>query len=141
VPIEILPFTPEDVGEALALWRRSEGIGLFGESPERLAACVRSQPLSLIAREDGLLIGAVLCTHDGRRGYLHHLAVAETHRRHGIGRRLVQGCISALGRIGIPRCHLFVHRGNAAALAFWSLSGWTERKDVVMMSRDLVPEG
>jgi ribosomal protein S18 acetylase RimI-like enzyme len=142
MPAEILPFTARDIPEALELWRRSEGIGLFGETPERLAGCLDRNPeLSFVAREGGALVGAVLCTFDGRRGFLHHLAVAPTHRRRQIGERLAAACLTGLERLGSPRCHLFVHRGNREALAFWTRAGWSERSDVIMMSRDLAPGG
>jgi ribosomal protein S18 acetylase RimI-like enzyme len=38
----------------------------------------------------GVILGAVLCGNDGRRGYLHHLAVAAEWRRRGIGKALVR---------------------------------------------------
>ena len=141
MPIEILAFTPADIPEALELWRRTEGVGLFGETPDQLASCLDRNPgLSFIGRDGGVLVGAVLGTHDGRRGFVHHLAVAASHRRCGIGGRLVGQCLAELRRLGIPRCHLFVHRHNDDALEFWSHSGWSRRDDVIMMSRTLSPE-
>ncbi len=139
---EIAPFTREDIAEVFELWRGSEGIGLFGDTPEVIASCLERSPgLSFIARDGGELVGAVLCTHDGRRGYLHHLAVARSHHRLGIGSRLADRCLAALKALGIARCHLFVRNGNDSALAFWSSTGWRTRDDVVMMSRTLSDQG
>ena len=139
--VEIVRFTPEDIPEALELWRQSEGMGLFGETPELLASCLERNPgLSSVARDGGTLVGAVLCTHDGRRGYLQHLAVARSHRRRCIGGLLVAACVAGLERLGLPRCHLFVQRGNDEAVAFWTRAGWSRRTDLVMMSRTLARE-
>jgi putative acetyltransferase len=66
-----------------------------------------------------MMAGAVLCGHDGRRGYLHHLAVAESHRRGGIGRQLVERCLTGLRSIGIMKCHLFIFIDNDIGLDFW----------------------
>ena len=71
-------FRIKDYDAVFALWRRSEGVGL-NESDTRaaIASFLRRNPRhSFIAEKQGRIIGAVLCGHDGRRGYLHHLAVA-----------------------------------------------------------------
>ena len=63
---------------------------------------------SFTAWSEGQLIGTVLCGHDGRRGYIHHLMVHPDHRRKGLGQSLVSRCMFALTRIGIQKVHLFV---------------------------------
>src|SRR5580692_3692620 len=96
----IEPMTIADFDDVTALWQKTEGVGL-NESDTREAIAIfleRNPGLSLIARDGRRkIIGAVLCGHDGRRGYLHHLAVASEHRRQGIGKTLVEACLSKLG--------------------------------------------
>ncbi len=135
----IRELTIADYDAALALWRTSEGIGLSAaDSKENIAAYLERNPgMSLCAVENGRLCAAALCGHDGRRGYLHHVAVAATHRKQGIGAALVARCLDALRAHGIQKCHLFVHKDNATALAFWRRFRWTERDDLVMLSFDL----
>lgn len=138
--MEIREFTIADYEEVLTLWRSSEGIGL-GESDTREATAAflaRNPGLCFIAREGGVLVGAVLCGHDGRRAYLHHLAVAVAHRRRGVGRALAARCVKSVRALGIPRCHLFVFRTNESARAFWERKGWWERDDLWMMTRDIL---
>ena len=138
--MDIQGFTIADYDEALSLWQASEGIGL-GESDTReaIAAFLTHNPgLCFVARDDGLLVGAVLCGCDGRRAYLHHLAVAASHRRRGAGRLLATRCVEALRALGISRCHLFVVRTDEAARAFWEREGWWERDDLWMMTRDVI---
>ena len=88
-----------------------------------------------VARDKQTLIAAVLGGHDGRRGYLHHLAVARSHRGQGIGRALAERVLVALGAEGIHKCHLMVRADSADALAFWAHIGWIQRADLVPMSR------
>jgi len=138
--LEIRPFTIDDYDEAFELWRGAEGVGLRGsaDSREGIARYLqRNQGSSFVARQGGTLVGAVLCGHDGRRGFLHHLAVAESHRQRGIGAALARKCLASLREAGIPRCLLFVHAGNEGAQEFWSHEGWSLRGDVEMMSVDL----
>ena len=46
------------------------------------------------------------------------LAVAPSHRRQGIGKRLVAEGLAALAREGIQKCHLLVFAGNAEGRRF-----------------------
>jgi ribosomal protein S18 acetylase RimI-like enzyme len=140
--VEIRELSAADVAAALALWRRSEGVALTGDTAATLTDYLARNPgLSFVAFEGGALVGAVLCGHDGRRGYLHHLAVAPAQRRRGIGTALVRCCLAGLEALEIVKCHLFVQRGNEGALAFWRRAGWAERSDLVTMSRALRARG
>jgi len=128
-------FRLSDYDAVLTLWRRTEGVGL-NESDTRSAVASylrRNAGLSCVAAQGGEIVGAVLCGHDGRRGYLHHLAVARRHRRRGIGRRLVAACLAKLGRLGITRCNLFIFADNAAGKKFWAHRGWKLRRELRLM--------
>ncbi|HXT15988.1 MAG TPA: GNAT family N-acetyltransferase [Gemmatimonadaceae bacterium] len=134
--ISVREFKDTDYDSVTALWRAAAGVTLR-DADERtpLTAYLARQPgLSFVAEEDGAIVGAVLCGTDGRRGYLQHLAVASTHRRRGIGRRLAESCTHALAARGIMKCHLMVVSDNDAARAFWMRLGWTPRDDVQLMS-------
>jgi len=84
-------------------------------------------------------IDAVLCSHDGRRGYLDHLAVKESQRLHGIGKALVLRCLYNLMRVGIRRWNLYVFEGNQDAIEFWKKIGWSPKLNMVMMSQPISP--
>ena len=135
--VVIREMSIQDYGEVLALWRVSEGVGLSdADSEESIARYLDRNPgLSFVARDGEHLVGAVLCGHDGRRGYIHHLAVGKSHRRQGLGRALVERCLSALRRDGIGKCHIFVFADHQDTIAFWKSIGWTQRVELVMMSQ------
>ena len=126
----------EDYDRVLALWQRSDGIVLREvDEREPIRRYLERNPgLSFVWEDDRTIAGAVLCGTDGRRGYLQHLAVAEEHRRRGIGRALVAASLRALAGRGIEKCHLMVLPANMAAREFWRGLGWAERGDVVVMS-------
>jgi ribosomal protein S18 acetylase RimI-like enzyme len=133
-------FTIQDYEAAYALWQAAEGIGL-SEADERhnIAYFLRRNPgLSIVAEENGKIVGALLCGSDGRRGFLHHLAVAPGHRRAGIGRELVTRCLAELAAIGMRKCHIFVLQENAEGKRFWQRIGWEERTTLLVMSHDVV---
>ena len=130
-------MTIEDYDEVHDLWGRCEGVGL---DPDDTRECIgayldRNPGLSFVARHDGKLVGAVLCGHDGRRGYLHHLAVDHEARRKGIGKALSAKCIEGLRAAGIPKCNIFVFDENDLALSFWEADGWVGRSDLRLLQK------
>jgi ribosomal protein S18 acetylase RimI-like enzyme len=133
----IRELTIIDYNAVVALWRATPGIGL-SEADERpnIAAFLAHNPgLSFVAEAGGT--GAVLGSFDGRRGYLHHLAVDVDARRAGIGRALVARSLEALAGRGVRRCHIFVMSGNVDGQRFWERVGWFRRNDLLVMSKDL----
>jgi ribosomal protein S18 acetylase RimI-like enzyme len=138
--IVIREMSIQDYDEVLALWRASEGVGLSdADSEEGVARFLDRNPgLSFVAWDGEHLVGVVLCGHDGRRGYIHHLAVSKPHRRQGLGRALVERCLSALRRAGIGKCHIFVFADNQDTIAFWKKIGWTQRVELIMTVVSLI---
>jgi len=128
-------FRIADFDAVIALWRRTEGVGLNESDTRRaIAAFLRRNPrLSFVAEKNGRVIGAVLCGHDGRRGYLHHLAVSKRHRRGGIGRLLVNACLAKLRKAGISKCNIFIFANNADGMKFWAHTGWSLRTELRLM--------
>lgn len=118
------------------LWESSEGVGLSdADSPEGFEQFLRRNPrLSSVALDGERVVGGVLCGHDGRRGYIHHLAVSSTHRRRGVARSLVTRCLSLLGAEGIQKCHVFVLGDNEEGRIFWEKSGWPARVELMVFS-------
>jgi putative acetyltransferase len=130
-----------DFEGVLRLWRKSEGVGL-NESDTRpaLAQYLKRNPgMSFVARNGKKIVGAVLCGHDGRRGYLHHLAVARQHRRNGLGQKLVAACLAGLKRLGILKCNIFLYADNTAGERFWKKTGWVKRTDLRLMQKAALP--
>ena len=134
----IRPITIDDYDAMIALWRSLPGIGL-SEADSRLnitAYLDRNPGMSLAALRDGELIGTILGGHDGRRGYIHHLAISAVHQGGGVGRRLVGECILKLRAAGISKGHLFVYSDNPAQ-EFWKKLGWERRFDINVMSKQI----
>ena len=127
-----------DYNRVYALWRKTEGIGLNeSDTREAIALFLRRNPnLSLVATAGSRIVGTILCGHDGRRGYLHHLAVAPARRRRGLGRTLVAICLEKLHSEGIPKCNLFLFASNTEGKAFWRRIGWSARSDIRLVQRN-----
>lgn len=129
-----------DYEEVLSLWKSTEGVGLSSsDSREGIASFLDRNPgLSRVAVDaQNKILGTLLCGHDGRRGYLHHLAVADSARRSGIGRALVEAALADLRRLGIAKCNLFLIADNETGGAYWRRLGWKFREDLVVVQTEL----
>lgn len=133
---EIRTFRVEDHPRAMALWQSTEGVGLSdADSVEGISRFLARNPsLSFVAVHGDQIIGTVLCGHDGRRGLIHHLVVAEPHRGRGLGRALVLRALAGLRQEGIQKSHLLVFRDNVGGRAFWSALGAEERVTLTTFS-------
>src|SRR5262245_12448523 len=112
--VQITVMTASDYDEVHALWQRCEGVGLSpSDSRDGVEGFLKRNPdLSLVARHEKSIVGAVLCGHDGRRGYLYHLAVAPPYRNQGLGRKLVETCLERLAGAGILKATIVVYGHN-----------------------------
>ena len=134
--IEICAFEEGHYPRARALWEGTDGVGLSSadERPAIERFLNRNPKLSLVAFKDGRLIGTILVGHDGRRGLIHHLAVAPAERRQGIGLRLVREALAGLARADIEKCHMLVFITNSDAQAFWASVGAEHRQSITIYS-------
>ena len=132
-------FAIDDYNEVYALWENIDGIGLSdADNRENLEAYLERNPgMSFVAKHEGAIVGAVLAGHDGRRAYIHHLAVQEEYRRRGIGNELLRSCMEELKKAGLQKCHVFVFSGNESGGRFWQSRMWEKRAELVVYSRNI----
>ncbi|MFN2144177.1 MAG: GNAT family N-acetyltransferase [Anaerolineales bacterium] len=128
-------MTTQDYDSVLALWKTSDAIVLNKtDSKECIAKLLARNPgLSYVAKDGNEYLGAVLCSHDGRTGYLSHLIVREDRRGEGIGRQLVGRCMYNLTGLGIHKCILLIMKETPEALNFWRKVDPAGRVNLVMM--------
>lgn len=134
--MKIQKMTIEDYDAVMGLLTAMSGVRLRdADSREATARYLERNPgLSFVALVDGALAGCVMCGHDGRRGYLQHLAVSQNFRRQGIGSALVEACLTRLEGFGILKTHIDVLVGNQPAHDFWRRQGWHQRDDIFRYS-------
>ncbi len=122
-----------DYDNVYALWMTIQGFGIrsIDDSREGVARFLRRNPTtSVVAEEDGEIVGSILCGHDGRRGCLYHVCVREDFRRRGIGKAMVVHAMEALRKEQISKVSLIAFTKNDIGNAFWNTIGWTERLDL-----------
>ena len=129
----------DDYDAVVALWNSVDEIEVAeGDAKQEIAVYLKRNPgLSRVAEDPDGIMGIVLCGHDGRRGLIHHLAVAPGSRGQGIGQRLVAECVAGLRRAGLKRALIFVAQDNAAARSFWLRNHWEDVSGAILMGLDL----
>ena len=128
-----------DYAAVAELWGQVEGVEIAeGDSAKETRGYLARNPgLSRVAFAGDQIVGAALCGHDGRRGFIYHLAVAPAFNGRGLGKKLVEECIAGLGRAGIPRAIILVAVDNDHGLSFWERQGWERLSGAVPMARDV----
>lgn len=131
--IIVREMTIDDYDKVYALWTSIPGFGIrtLDDSREGVERFLKRNPTtSVVAEQNGRVVGAILCGHDGRRGCFYHVCVARDYRKHGIGHRMARFAMRALQAEGINKVSLIAFKSNEVGNAFWRSVGWTERQDL-----------
>lgn len=134
--MRIRPMTIDDYDEIFAMWQitTKRALSKADERSQIERYLRRNEGMSQIAEIDGKIVGTVLAGHDGRRGFIHHMAVLPEYRRRHIGRKLAQKAIECIAADGIDKTHIFCYQNNETGQNFWSSFGFEKRDDVFVFS-------
>lgn len=82
----------------------------------------------LVADADGEIVGYITCLVDHRSkiGWIHHMAVAQSHQGEGIGKQLLEAGLSYLRSEGIECCKIETMEHNEVGRKFYPAAGFTE---------------
>jgi len=124
---------PEDYKEVYELWMciKDFAIRSVDDAEEGIDLFLKRNPTtSVVAVENGKLVGSILCGHDGRRGCMYHVCVHPDYRLRGIGKSMVVFAMEALRKEKISKVSLIAFTKNDIGNAFWNTIGWTKRNDL-----------
>jgi len=125
-----------DYDPVIELWRNCEGLSLR-DADSRAGIekyLLRNPGLSFVAEDETGISGSIMAGHDGKRGYIQHLAVDPARRKRGIAGKLVALSLDALKSQGIEKSHVHVLKENQAGRSYWSSRGWSLRAEIEMYS-------
>lgn len=126
-------MTIDDYEGVHNLWMTIKGFAIrsIDDSREGVFRFLQRNPqTSVVAVEDGKIVGSILCGHDGRRGCFYHVCVHEDYRMRGIGKSMVVHCMKELEKEKISKVSLIAFTKNDIGNAFWKGIGWTKREDL-----------
>jgi ribosomal protein S18 acetylase RimI-like enzyme len=133
--MKIQTFSMVFYDEVIQLWRNA-GLGVSSsDSKGEVEKMLNRNPdLFLIGTLKDKVVAVVMGTFDGRRGYVHHLAIDPTYQRQGYGTKIMTKLNETFRQKGIHKIHLFIEKHNKEVIDFYKNLGWEIREDLIMMS-------
>jgi ribosomal protein S18 acetylase RimI-like enzyme len=126
--------------QVMALWETVFGYEAMHNKPNLVIdkKIEVDDHLFFVAFDGDAVVGTVMAGYDGHRGWLYALAVSPSHRRQGIGSRLVSHAEHALTQMGCVKINLQILEGNESVTAFYSFLGYSVENRISMGKR--IPE-
>ena len=123
----IREFRIEDYDSVAALWEEG-GIHFKPngrESRQRMAKEIKTgQAIFLVAEANKKVVGVVLETHDGRKGWINRLAVAKEFRRQNVASKLIAAIENRLNDLGIDITACLIEQENLVSRTFFRKLGY-----------------
>jgi len=133
--MKIQKFSMEYYDDVIQLWTNA-GINVSSsDSKEEIERMLNRNPeLFLIGIFKNKVVAVVMGGFDGRRGFVHHLAVDPKYQRSGYGTQIMSKLNENFRQKGVHKIHLFVEKRNEEAMDFYKTLGWEIREYLTMMS-------
>lgn len=138
--IEYKVMTASDYDGVYELWMKTPGMGINStdDSREGIEKYIKRNPtISFVAVAYGNIVGAILAGHDGRRGFIQHIAVLPEFRKQGIASVLVERAMNALEEEGIHKVALLAFKKNELGNSFWDKMEFKVREDVYYRNKNI----
>lgn len=136
--MEIRKLRIEDYPKLVSLWTKA-GLPFKPrgrDSPEAVARQMKENPDFFIgAFEDEKLIGAVIASSDGRKGWINRLAVDPECRRRGVAKALIAEAERVLSQKGIRIFCALIEDSNTASKELFKKCGYVEHRDIIYFSK------
>ncbi len=136
--MDIKPLTIHSYDSIMALWKRADlpykPKGRDGRD-EMEKEFERNPDLILGAFEEEKLIGMIIGTDDGRKGWINRLAVEPKYRRGGVARELIVVLEKALKKRGRKIICTLVEDWNKTSLDLFKKAGYVKHEDIFYLSK------
>jgi ribosomal protein S18 acetylase RimI-like enzyme len=139
----IRDFTMGEYDRIMALWTEG-GLPLKPRGRDSRASIGKQLGLPnvffLVAETGDRIVGTVLATHDGRKGWINRLAVDASWRKRGIGRRLVLEAERRLAAAGMEIFACLIEDGNAASMQVFRRLGYQKHPEIIYFAKRQYPD-
>jgi ribosomal protein S18 acetylase RimI-like enzyme len=131
-------FRIEDYDQVIKLWSacglpfRVDG----RDSRERIAnEIAKPMAIFLVAECQGSIVGTLLGTTDGRKGWINRLAVHPLHQRSRLGTKMIEEMESRFSKMGLEVIACLIEDHNQGSMAFFAELGYKDDPTVHYYSK------
>ncbi len=136
--IAIRDLRMEDYPAVRRLWTET-GLPFRPQGRDRAekvrAELAGGRAVFLVAEAGGEVVGVVLGTHDGRKGWINRLAVSPLHQRRGIARSLVREAEARMAALGLDITAALVESHNQNSMDFFRAIGYAPDPEIEYVSK------
>jgi ribosomal protein S18 acetylase RimI-like enzyme len=134
--MDIRAYQPADEEAVVALWQACGLTRPWNDPRKDIARKLTQQPeMFLVGTDGGQLVATAMVGYEGHRGWVNYLAVAPSHRRLALGRRLMGEAERLLLALGCPKVNVQVRSSNSEVLAFYRNLGYSQDEAVSLGKR------
>jgi len=136
--MEIKTLTQDDYDIIIGLWKRA-GLSYRPNGRDSRSEISRqikeSSDLFIGAFENNVLIGVVVGSDDGRKGWINRIAVDPKHRRKGVAQALINAAEDALRKRGRKIICTLIEDWNKNSLKLFEKCNYVLHKDIFYLSK------
>ncbi len=140
--VAVREFRMADYDRVVEIWTEG-GLPLKPEGRDSRDSLKRQlgggSVIFLVAETEGRIIGTVMATHDGRKGWINRLAVDASVRRLGLGRRLVLEAEARLAALGLGIFACLIEEGNEASMRVFERLGYIKHPEIIYFAKRSFP--
>jgi len=129
-----------DYDQMISVWNRS-GLPVRPQgrdSREEICSQIKSYPDFFIgAFSDDQLIGLIVASSDGRKGWINRLAITPNYRGNNIARELIDKAEQALQNSGIKIISCLIFKDNHPSINLFESMGYDSSMDVIYLRKPL----
>ena len=129
-----------DLPKVLDLWRLVNIELTYSDKREELVKMLKHNPGLCLVMKDTLknnILGAVLGGFDGRRGWVHHLAIHPSIQGKKYGTMMMDELLRRFKERDVAKLKLEIFKSNKEVIDFYKKIGWDHRIDLSTMSLTL----
>lgn len=139
---KIRRLTADDYDRLIELWTECR-LPVKPEGRDSRAEIIRQLGLPhvnfIAAESEGRLVGTVVASHDGRKGWVNRLAVDPAFRGRGLGRRLVREAEAWLEAQGLGIFACLIEDWNEVSMELFSKLGYVKHGEIIYFAKRRFP--